>query len=279
MFAPQIRSTCAALPLALVVAATLFSGSPRPATATARLAGDREQEIDRFVQDVLLSVLLHEMGHALVREFDLPVLSNEEALADAFATHYLVTHLPDRAPDVLRARVQSWTIEAGEVSRAAWDITGEHNSDARRAYQTAALAIAADPEKYAFLGEMLDISPADMNAAADYGTEIHRSWRRMLGPLWMPQGQASNEARLTVDEGDPVMRRLGESLLAKELEHALRRFDWHSQVTIAFVQGDGGASWSRSRRTITLRSELVERFRKQGELAVSGADIRMPSAK
>jgi hypothetical protein len=62
------------------------------------------------------------MGHALVREFDVPILGNEETLADAFATHYLTTYLRDRALAVLDARVRSLMIEASEVPRARWTV-------------------------------------------------------------------------------------------------------------------------------------------------------------
>ena len=65
-----------------------------------------------FAEDVVLHVDLHEIGHALIREFDLPVLGNEETMADAFATHYLAYHLPERALDVLTAHIAT-TDDAG----------------------------------------------------------------------------------------------------------------------------------------------------------------------
>jgi hypothetical protein len=97
-----------------------------------------------FAADVTLHVVLHEMGHAVIREFDLMVLGNEETMADAFATHFLIHHLPDRAPAAITARVRSLMLEAGEVPREQWTVKGEHDNDARRAYQITALAIAAD---------------------------------------------------------------------------------------------------------------------------------------
>ena len=229
-------------------------------------------EISKFASDVTLHVVLHEMGHALVREFDLPVLGNEETLADAFATYYLTAYLPERAVEVLSARTRSLMIEASEVRRDEWTTSGEHNSDARRAFQIAALAVAADPEKYRPVAVGVGMSENDMRSAVDYGNEIHRSWRRTLAPLWMPKGEASNEARLTYDWDRSFVSNSLSSEMAEALRAALRRFDWHSQVKIRFVDGAGRAGWSRSKRTITVHSQYVRRFVRQGRLAAAKGD-------
>ena len=217
-----------------------------------------------FAKDVTLHVVLHEMAHALVREFDLPILGNEETMADAFATHYLTTYLPDRAAAVLKARTTSWMMEAAEVPREEWTVRGEHNNDARRAFQVAALAVAAHPTDYHAVAKAAGMTERDITKARDYGNEIHRSWRRTLAPLWMPEGVLSNEARVVCDEKSPLFDQLRASGLIDELESAIRRFDWHSGVKIHFVEGDGGAGWSRSQRTITVHSAYLARFIAQG---------------
>lgn len=221
-------------------------------------------EVSAFARDVTLHVVLHELGHALIREFDLPVLGNEETMADAFATHYLTTHLPDRAVDVLRARTTSLMIEARAVSREEWVVHGEHDNDARRAFQIAALAVAADSAKYDSVAKSVGMSEQDILKARDYGAEIHRSWRRILAPLWTPHGVRSNEARVLGDPEDELFAQLSAGGLVAELESIITRFDWHSQVTIHFAAGDGGAGWSRSKRTITVHGEYVRRFLEQG---------------
>ncbi len=230
--------------------------------------------VSTFARDVTLHVVLHEIGHALVREFDLPILANEEAAADAFATYYLTTYLPDRAVDVLVARVTSLMIEAGETPEVEW--RGEHDDDARRAFQIAALAIAADPAKYKPVADVVGMSEDDIDDARDYGAEIRRSWRRTLAPLWMPSDTTSSEARVVYDAGNPFIASLcgpagGADGLAAEIESAARRFDWHSQVTIRFVDGDGGAGWNRSGRTITVNSGYVRRFIAQGNRGLPAA--------
>jgi hypothetical protein len=216
-----------------------------------------------FAVDVTLHVVLHEIGHALVREFDLPVLDNEETLADAFATHYLVTELPERAPAVLRARIASLLHEAEQVPRAEWAVDGEHDNDARRAYQIAAVALAADRDRYEPLADLVGMSADGRGDAVDYGAEIHRSWRRALRPLWMPDGRESNECRVVVEESVPPSTPFTAELIP-EIERTLRRFDWHSMVQVAFTTGDGGAAWNRSKRTVTVHSGYVQRFVQQG---------------
>ena len=92
-----------------------------------------DEVVSQFAEDVLFHVVMHELGHGLVREFDLPILGNEETLADTFATHYIVSRLPsERALQILKARVNSLMFEAREVPRDEWTVKGEHNSDARR---------------------------------------------------------------------------------------------------------------------------------------------------
>jgi hypothetical protein len=230
--------------------------------------------VSPFAKNVTVHVVLHEMGHALVREFDLPVLANEETTADAFATYYLTTYMPNRAVDVLTARVTSLMIEASEETKIEW--SGEHDHDARRAHQIAALAIASDPVKYKPVAAVVKMSEDDIKKARDYGAEIHRSWRRVLRPLLMPDGVASSEARVVYDAKNPFLNELcgPPGGLASEIEAALKRIDWHSQVTVSFVDGDGGAAWSRSSRTITVNSKYVRRFIEQGRRGLPGAPAR-----
>jgi hypothetical protein len=118
--------------------------------------------------------VLHELGHAVIREFDLMVLGNEETMADAFATHLLTEHFPEHAVRAISARVKSLMIEADEVPRDQWTVRGEHDHDARRAYQIAALAIAADKKKYAGVAEIVGMSEENIKKACDYGSDIHR---------------------------------------------------------------------------------------------------------
>lgn len=235
-----------------------------------------------FAADVTLHVVLHELGHAVIREFDLMVLGNEETMADAFATHLLTEHFPEQAVSALSARVKSLMIEASEEPRVKWTVRGEHNNDARRAYQIAALAIAADKEKYAGVAKIVGMSEEDIKNARDYGADIHRAWRRTLSPLMMPAGKISKEARFRADQSTRAFVDAGKPSLASTITDAFQRIDWHSQVTVEFVGGSGGAGWNRSKRTVTVNSEYLQRFIAQGVKAEAQAapkDLDRPESK
>ena len=227
--------------------------------------------VSAFAADVTIHVVLHELGHAVIREFDLMVLGNEETMADAFATHMLTEHFPEHAARVLSARVTSLMIEADEVPRDQWTVRGEHDSDARRAYQIAALAIAADASKYESVADLVGMSERERKNARDHGSDIHRAWRRTLAPLMMPEGKHSKEARFRADEATREFVDAGDPSLGATVESVLKRIDWHSQVTVDFVGGDGGAAWSRSNRTITVNGEYLRRFITQGVKAEAAA--------
>ena len=234
--------------------------------------------VSEFAADVTLHVVLHELGHAVIREFDLMVLGNEETMADAFATHLLTEHFPERAVGAISARVKSLMIEANEVSRDQWEVRGEHDNDARRAYQIAALAVAADKEKFAGVAQIVGMSEKDIGNARDYGSDVHRAWRRTLSPLMMPAGKTSKEGRFRADDSTGAFVEAGKPSLASTIQSAVERFDWHSQVTVDFVGGSGGAAWSRSKRTITVNSEYLQRFIAQGVKAEAQApDPKKPA--
>jgi hypothetical protein len=232
-----------------------------------------------FAAHVTLHVVLHELGHAVIREFDLMVLGNEETMADSFATHLLTEHFPEHAVRAISARVKSLMIEAHEAPLDQWTVRGEHDNDARRAYQIAALAIAANTEKYARVAEIVGMSKRDIENARDYGSDIHRAWRRTLSPLLMPAGKVSQEARFRADKTTRAFVDAGEPSLASTIQSALQRIDWHSQVTVDFVAGSGGAAWNRSKRTITVNSEYLQRFIAQAVKAEAQAPPSDPDRR
>ncbi len=164
-------------------------------------------DLSTFARNVALHVVLHELGHALVREFDLPILSNEETMADAFATHFLTTHLPDRAPDILAARVNSLLIEAGEVPRDQWPVRGEHEVEVRDGHGRASTA------RVSLRFRRMTVHPP-----------VAKRTRYPALPLTVIHA----DERGTPADRDPVRWRLLTDLPVADLASAVEKLDWYA---------------------------------------------------
>ena len=59
--------------------------------------------LPQFARDVTLHVLIHELAHALIRDFDIPILGNEENMADTFATLFIASNYNDEATRIIKS--------------------------------------------------------------------------------------------------------------------------------------------------------------------------------
>ncbi len=142
---------------------------------------------DDALDNVFLHIVAHEMGHAMIREFDLPVTASEEAMADAFAVVALHYEFPTRAADIVADRAAAHLADVDAVG-----MFGECPSEARRAGAVVCLAFALDPEGHAAMAQRFGLEGEAAAACEDFGAEIVRGWRRSIAPYRMPE-----QARVT----------------------------------------------------------------------------------
>jgi len=214
-------------------------------------------ELSKFTENVLLHVLTHEMGHALIREFDLPILGNEESMADDFATLYLQRNFPNRVEEILKARADSWLLEADKVS-----IFSEYSDDAKRAGRAICLLYGVAPARHEDLAKRYGMTAREAAKCRDFAPEVARSWRRVLSDLQMPKDAPVTEVRLIIGKG-PLEHELRQSETLATMQSLLEGIDWHSLITLHADHCDRGALWNRNGRTILLCDNYVQRFEKQ----------------
>ena len=115
-------------------------------------------EISGFVEANALHTLLHELGHAVISEFELPVLGQEEDAVDAFATSEIIQMMPEDAEAILTDVALSWLIMDARTDRADLDFFDEHDLDAQRGYRTICHLYGADPEAHIDAADWVDHS-------------------------------------------------------------------------------------------------------------------------
>lgn len=115
---------------------TLFAGTAD--------ADDRDQQ----VVAATAFFFLHEVGHALIGELELPVFGNEEAAADTYAAYLLLSRGHARlalgAADTLLLMARQHA--AAGISIPAWDV---HGLDEQRFFNVVCLIYGSDPARFA----------------------------------------------------------------------------------------------------------------------------------
>jgi hypothetical protein len=226
----------------------------------ASVSTSRAQDVTTLsdrTMDALIHVVAHEIGHAFLREFDIPILGPEEAIADDFATVYVHLTFPGRAESIVAARADQNLADGRDNGPFS-----EYVDDDQRGGRSICLLYGLDPEGYAALPGRYGMNEDDASTCAELGPEVGRSWRRLIDEYRMPEGARVTEARLTGDDM-PLTRFIAGSDLGAAARTLLTSIDWHSQITLAVERCDGSSEWSRNGRRITICDAYVARFERQ----------------
>jgi len=107
-----------------------------------------EVESLRVVEDVIQHTLIHEMAHALVAQFGLPILGREEDAADALGSVLLIEYLQGGQQVALTA-ADMFALESEdrpELDEA--DFWAEHSLDLQRYYSTLCHVYGSQPDAF-----------------------------------------------------------------------------------------------------------------------------------
>lgn len=246
---------CATVP----AEALIVREEERPART---LSEEEQTEIADFVAGNVLFTLYHEAGHALISEFELPVLGREEDAVDALAALMMIPEEPDEQQDAWVLAAADWFAMthdlAGEVEETSF--AGEHGLDLQRFYQLVCLIYGSDPEGWEDLLETTGLPPERAERCPDELAQVATAWVKLLEPH---EGKALKPIAVTygpAGEYEDIYLDLRDSevleVIAGELSDT---FAFENQLTITAEQcGEENAYWDPETRTITLCYELVE---------------------
>ncbi|MEM1256739.1 MAG: DUF4344 domain-containing metallopeptidase [Cyanobacteria bacterium P01_H01_bin.21] len=134
-----------------------------------------------YSDEVILAghfTLLHELGHALVDQYQLPIIGREEDVVDSFATILL---LQTGEEDSVIAGIEQFDVDAEEDEELSeLPFWGEHSLSIQRVYNIACLAYGSDPSGYAdFVGD--DFLPEERaEGCPDEYEQAFEGWQTLL---------------------------------------------------------------------------------------------------
>ncbi len=135
------------------------------------------------VADVYFHTLVHEVGHVLFSQYDLPLLAREEDAADALANVLLLEFAENGAERVLNA-AEMFGLESEE---AEWfeesDFWSEHSLDIQRYYATLCHVYGSAPDDHAELVNDEYGLSAERAEGCEYEYQrIREGWLNVLQP-------------------------------------------------------------------------------------------------
>jgi hypothetical protein len=123
-------------------------------------------------------VLFHEVGHALVDQWDLPVVGREEDAVDAFSTIFMTEFVKEG--EFALAGADFFYYLAGTHQLSEVDFADEHSFDKQRSYSIACWVYGSGPQRYGFLRSVL---PAERRVRCpDEYRKLKKAWFSFLRP-------------------------------------------------------------------------------------------------
>lgn len=231
------------------------------------LAPARAEELSSFVESSLIHILFHEAGHAVIDQFGLPVIGQEEDAADAFAT-LEIANLFDEPAEILLDAAEAMIImdEQSDDEMEFSDFYSEHDLDIQRGLRIVCHAVGLQPELFEEArtyfemdSERRDICEADAALASD-------SWSVLIEPALLAEGDVPSDVRLSpapATLGAAERAALFDSGLMEEFRSYLAgNFRWPEPVTVRVEDcGEANAFYDPADVSIILCAEMVRFLR------------------
>lgn len=242
----------------LLVAAGLALATPAMAE---KLSDD---ETLSFVESNLIHIFFHETAHALIDQFQLPVVGQEEDAADSFATVEVFTIMEDAEVILLDTAeamliMDSWYADDRDVA----DYFGEHDLDIQRGLRIICHLVGLDPEKYAETADTFDMPDDRKLSCEDDAILADDSWAVLIEPYLL--GENEDAVNVDVQVNDDVLtgnrkRLMDEMGLTENFSSYLAEsFRWPEPVTLAIDScGEPNAFYDPAEISITMCVEMID---------------------
>ena len=223
----------------------------------------------------------HELGHAVVSEFNLPVLGREEDAVDAFGTLALLHVGTDFTHGVLVDAARGRMLSGERDARAGVEpaFYGEHGLDRQRVYKIVCLMVGSDPATFGDLARRANLPEERQETCEDDFDQAKISWMRLLEPHLRASSRPSFWERLIMPRarrfgmpiigGNQLRRCAGRpssyrdmlktiGLLEEVRDFTAQNFVFPQRITLeAKTCGEANAFWYPEERRIALCYEFL----------------------
>lgn len=141
-----------------------------------------EQEASQKMSDAMQFIFLHELGHALIDAYQLPVTGNEEDSADRLSSYINLKELGDSGSRAAIAAANAFSLQSQSQNAEDLPFYDEHSLDQQRFYNILCSLYGSDPDRYAVLVEKNLLPEQRAVRCSNEYQQIVRTWEGLLKP-------------------------------------------------------------------------------------------------
>lgn len=149
---------------------------------TFKSAGDSDDKAYDKMFAAVQFVFLHEIGHALIDYYKLPITANEEDAADRCSAYINLEELGDEGVKAVLAAADAFAIESKQGTRTDRQLADEHLLQEQRFYNSLCMTYGSNPDKYSsFVTEGYLPKDRAVRCPGEYQRTVD-SWKNLLEP-------------------------------------------------------------------------------------------------
>ncbi len=150
-----------------------------------RSVGENDQKAYDKMFDAVRFAFLHEIGHALIDTYNLPITGNEEDAADRCSTFINLTELGEDGVNAVLAAADAFAIESKGNAPDRRNLADEHLLQEQRFYNSLCLIYGSNTKKYAYIlndnylpKERAARCPSEYERTVDSWSDLLEKWRK-----------------------------------------------------------------------------------------------------
>jgi hypothetical protein len=232
-----------------------------------------------FVTGNVLFLLGHEVAHALISVFKIPVIGREEDAADALATIAALKMGGSFAERVVINAARGWFLSDQRDAKSGTPsgLYDEHGLDSQRAYYLVCLLVGGAPEKFAALADEVKLPKERQKTCHFDYSNAEWSWGEVLKPHKRKPGGPKTRIAVTYapTEQFRLLSELGQRLriLESVAEWLSEDFAWKVPISLEMHEcGKPGSRYFPTTKKVVVCYEIVREFvqlhRDYGEMAL-----------
>jgi hypothetical protein len=145
-------------------------------------AGESDEKAYDKMFAAVQFVFLHEIGHALIDQYKLPITANEEDAADRCSSYINLEELGDEGVRAVLAAADGFAIESKQRLPKDQNMADEHLLQEQRFYNALCMTYGSNPDKYnTIVTEGYLPKERAVRCPAEYQRTVE-SWKNLLEP-------------------------------------------------------------------------------------------------